>query len=121
MKIFASAMLVGVFFVIVSGFSFRSPAKGNSGHYENGKAVYETTCFACHGKDGKGAIPGVPDFTKNNGPLNQPDDVLFDHVKNGFQSPGSMMPMPPLGGNPDLTDQDIRDAIFFLRQEFQKK
>lgn len=121
MKILGAAMVAGVFVAAAAGFSLRGLAESSSGNYENGKAVFETTCFACHGKDGKGAIPGVPDFTKNNNPLSQPDEVLFDHVKNGFQSPGSMMPMPPLGGNPDLTDQDVRDAIFYLRQEFQKK
>ena len=35
----------------------------------SGAAVYRQTCMACHGANGKGAIPGAPDFTNPNGPL----------------------------------------------------
>jgi len=88
------------------------------GNLENGKKVFMTTCFACHGMDGKGAIPGVPDFTKSSDRFAQPDSVLLNHVINGFQSPGSMMPMPPKGGNANLTEQDIFDAITYIRSQF---
>ncbi len=30
---------------------------------EQGKAIYEQNCVACHGPDGKGIVPGTPDFT----------------------------------------------------------
>jgi len=90
-------------------------------HIVAGKTVYETTCVACHGANGKGTIPGVPDFTKKKSPLAKSDEELFTTVKEGFESPGSFMAMPPLGGNPDLTDQDVRDVIEYLREEFGKK
>ncbi|MFH1820201.1 MAG: cytochrome c, partial [Pseudomonadota bacterium] len=28
-----------------------------------GQAVYNGTCIACHGSDGTGSLPGVPDLT----------------------------------------------------------
>ena len=28
----------------------------------DGKALYSTTCVSCHGANGKGAFPGVPDL-----------------------------------------------------------
>ena len=34
-----------------------------------GQAIYETHCSVCHGHDGKGTLPGVPDFTRKNGVL----------------------------------------------------
>ncbi|GIX17471.1 MAG: hypothetical protein KatS3mg119_1657 [Rhodothalassiaceae bacterium] len=83
-----------------------------------GAVVYEQTCVACHGADGAGLSPGTPDFTDPKGPLVQDDAVLFDHIKNGFQSPGSMMAMPPKGGNPSLSDDDIRAVIAYLRATF---
>jgi len=30
---------------------------------EQGKAIYEQNCVACHGPDGKGVVPGAADFT----------------------------------------------------------
>ena len=51
-----------------------------------GKAVYEGTCIACHGRDGKGAFPGVPDFNAPNGPLTKSSDTLKKHILEGFQT-----------------------------------
>ena len=86
-----------------------------------GARIYKTTCIACHGAKGQGVVPGTPDFRDPNGPLSQDDDILFDHIKNGFQSPGSMMAMPPKGGNPSLSDDDIRAVIAYLRETFGSK
>jgi hypothetical protein len=38
-----------------------------------GKVVYDETCVACHGPDGTGVLPGVPDFTSKSGPLAKSD------------------------------------------------
>ncbi|HXV73449.1 MAG TPA: cytochrome c [Sphingomonadales bacterium] len=102
---------------------FLQPAQGaaSQGSAENGKSVYETTCVACHGNNGKGTIPGAPDFTKKNGPLSKSDFELYINITEGFQSPGSAMAMPPNGGNPDLTAKEIKDVIAYLRAQFEKK
>lgn len=88
---------------------------------KKGAVVYGGTCIACHGENGKGEIPGVPDFTSAKGPLVKTDAVLLDHMMNGFQSPGSDLEMPALGGDPDLTEQDIKNVLAFLRAKFQHK
>lgn len=88
---------------------------------ENGRAAYEMSCAVCHGAGGKGDIPGVPDFTKKGNSLSKSDQELFQNILNGYQSPGSFMEMPPKGGNQDLSEQDIRDIILYLREEFGKK
>ena len=85
---------------------------------DSGKQVYEKTCIVCHGDDGTGAMPGVHDITGKNGPLAQTDAILRKHVMEGFQSPGSPMGMPPKGGNPELTDQQLRDVLKYLRRTF---
>lgn len=84
-----------------------------------GAEVYGGTCIACHGEKGKGEIPGMPDFTSSKGPLTQSDAILLDHIINGFESPGSDMAMPELGGDEDLTEQDIKNVIVYLRATFQ--
>lgn len=86
-----------------------------------GKEVYEKTCIACHGADGKGVIPGAANFTDPKGPISKPDNVLLDHITNGFQSPGSPMAMPARGGNPSLTDDDLKNALKYIRETFAPK
>lgn len=84
----------------------------------DGKTVYSQTCIACHGANGKGAIPGVQDLTAADGPLSKSDEELLASIAEGFQSAGSPMAMPPKGGNPSLTLDDIRAVISYLRAEF---
>ena len=101
---------------LLSGPALAGPSA--AGDPAKGKTLYEGTCIACHGPDGKGAFDGVPDFTKKGGRLAKADDVLLDHIKNGFQSPGSFMAMPPRGGNPDLSDRDLADILAYIRHQF---
>lgn len=82
------------------------------------KEIYQSTCISCHGQNGKGTIPGVPDFTRKGGRLSKSDDVLFKHIKNGFQSPGNAMVMPPRGGNPKLSDNDLKSVLEYLHKQF---
>lgn len=84
----------------------------------SGEEIYNQTCVACHGSNGKGTVPGTPNLNEPDGPLAQPDDVLLRHITKGFKSPGSPMAMPPKGGNPALTDADIRTVLNYLRQRF---
>ena len=88
--------------------------------FAKGKEVYQGTCIACHGTNGKGQIPGAPNFTKADGVLSQGDDVLIEHITDGYESPGADMPMPPKGGNEDLTDEDIIAVLAYIRHEFGK-
>lgn len=84
-----------------------------------GKTIYSETCIACHGGDGAGSIPGVPDLNQKAGPLSENDNVLLQRMVDGFQSAGSPMPMPPRGGVPALTDADLKAALKYMRKQFQ--
>lgn len=83
-----------------------------------GESVYSQTCVACHGSNGKGAIPGVADFTDVSGSLSKADADLIKNITEGFQSPGSFMAMPAKGGNPGLTEDDIKAVLAYLRTTF---
>ena len=85
---------------------------------EAGQSVYAQTCIACHGATGKGAIPGVSDLTKADGPLAKSDDTLFASIRDGLVTPGKPLSMPPKGGNPSLSDEEIQAVLEYLRSSF---
>ena len=84
----------------------------------SGQELYNANCTACHGADGKGAMPGLPDFTAKNGRLSKSDAELYQNIINGFQTRGSVMPMPPRGGNSALSDADISAVLEYIRGTF---
>ncbi len=84
----------------------------------SGKQVYESNCLGCHGANGKGNIPGVPDFTDKNGRLSKDDSELLHNIINGIQSPDSSLPMPPRGGNSQLSDADLAATLKYIKISF---
>ena len=82
------------------------------------EALLRSQCIACHGADGKGVLPGVPNFTDRIGRLSNPNSEFLAHIINGYQSPGSPMPMPPKGGNSALSDTDIASVLAYIREQF---
>ncbi len=98
--------------------SARTVAKETTHTTLSGSEIYNQTCVACHGADGAGGMPGVPDFTAPDGPLAKPDDTLIQHITEGFQSPGSPMAMPAKGGNPGLNEAGVRAVLGYLRENF---
>ncbi len=98
--------------------SIVTPVALRPGDPQAGREVYDSICVACHAEDGAGLVSGVPSFTRADGRLTQSDEVLLRHIIDGYQSPGSPMAMPPRGGDPDLTDQDLHNALSFIRGQF---
>lgn len=49
------------------------------------------------------------------GRLAKPDGVLVANILGGFQSKGSPLAMPAKGGNPNLTAQDARVLVLYMR------
>lgn len=115
-----TGLLVGSALLLLTGGSHTALAdcgfKG--GNIANGDKIFHETCIACHGANGRGAVPGAPDFTKKGGPLSKPHSVMTAHIKNGFHEPGKPLAMPPKGANPNLTDQDILDVHAYLHHQF---
>jgi disulfide bond formation protein DsbB len=84
-----------------------------------GKSKYSEICAACHGPDAKG-LPGLgKDLTTSAFVKSQSDDQLLDFVKKGRDpsDPANTtgVAMPPKGGRPDLTDDQIRSIIAYIR------
>ncbi len=96
-----------------------SPGGAGAAAEVSAKALYEGTCIACHGPNGKGILPGVPDLSDTKGRLTKPNSVLEKHILEGFQTSGSAMAMPAKGGNPGLTPQDVANLLTYMRVTFK--
>ncbi|MCS6843016.1 MAG: cytochrome c [Caldilineales bacterium] len=86
------------------------PAKGKE---------YFVTCAGCHGLDGKG-VPGLgKDFTASEFVKSKSDQELVEFLKVGRPASDPLnttgVDMPPKGGNPALTDQQLLDIVAYIR------
>lgn len=86
----------------------------------SGEQVYMQTCIACHGSNGVGTVPGAPNFTSDDNPLSQSDEMLVKHIIEGFKTPGSPMAMPPKGGNSKLTTEDVKAVVNYMKDTFKQ-
>jgi len=86
----------------------------------NVQNLYAQNCMVCHGDDGSGAMPGVSDLTENLDWSRMNELKLVKRLKQGIQSPGATVSMPPKGGNPDLSNDDLKALIHYMRTEFLK-
>lgn len=85
----------------------------------HGTKVYAGTCAACHGKDAKGLTGLGKDLTISDFAKKLDDDGLLAFLKRG-RDPGdplntTKVGMPPKGGNPALSDDDLLDVISYVR------
>ena len=111
------------YFVLFSIFMITPAVQGGSidqASPEQGKALFETHCAACHGLDGRGKIPGISDLNQDIGKLAQDWQQTFERVRDGFQDPGSIMAMPARGGA-DLSDSELWDALAYINAAFGKR
>jgi len=91
-----------------------------AGNYATkGYEVYTNNCTVCHGEDGEGLMPGVPDLNISRDWFSQTDEKLIEKIKRGTQQSDILIAMPPKGGNPNLTDDDILDVIVYMRKAFK--
>ena len=77
----------------------------------NGQQVYQTTCVACHGAGIAGA-PKLGDKSQWAKHIAKGRDTLYASAVNGVQ--GSTGAMPPKGGNPALSDAEVRAAVDYM-------
>lgn len=117
-RVFIVAALATLF---ISGGPSSSADLETGSNLANGEAHYDLTCIACHGENGKGSVPGAPDFTNGWEPLTKDDETLLRSMHEGMQSPGSPLGMPPMGAMEDMSMDDLADVLAYIRKEFETK
>ena len=89
-----------------------------SGDARNGEAIYSSTCFGCHGQSGEGVEGLGKPLTTSTFVAENNEDELVTFLKTGrpIGDPlnTSGIDMPPKGGNPALTDQELLDLVAFM-------
>ena len=78
---------------------------------EAGQAIYGSHCASCHGEQGEGIIG--PALNSKQLLSSASDDLLFGLIRTGV--PGTAMPAWSQSFGGPLTDEEIRQAVAFVR------
>jgi mono/diheme cytochrome c family protein len=101
-----------------------TPADNNGGDTPAGDAaagatLFISNCSSCHGPEGKGITGLGKDMTTSDFIAGLSDAELLEFVKTGRPISDPLnttgVDMPPKGGNPALTDEQLLDIIAYIR------
>ena len=88
-----------------------------AGGEETGKRVFNSLCFTCHGNvGGGGGLPNIPHFGDKAAwapRIAQGKPMLYEHALKGYTG-ASGIPMLPKGGNPSLSDDEVKATVDFI-------
>jgi len=87
-------------------------AASEGGGDDVGKKTYSGICVACHGS-GIPNIPQLGDAADWAPRIEQGNDTLYEHAIIGYTGK-SGMPMPARGGNPSLSDDEVKAAVDYI-------
>lgn len=83
-----------------------------------GETVYKSLCVNCHGIPAMAAMmPQTGDKAAWQPRIEKGIDTLYDHAINGFT--GDMGMMPGKGGNPSLSDDEVKAAVDYMVGQVQ--
>src|ERR1700736_6515770 len=115
---------VGLVSVLLLGGCSKSPEEDSRPRDKStsqaGEMIFETRCFVCHGRTGKGDGPAstglgatVRDLTNPSWQDSTSDETIRSVVRNGGQAAGGSIAMAP---NRDLSDAQIQSLVRYIRQ-----
>lgn len=94
------------------------------GDAANGGKIFATACVACHGPEGKGVTGLGKDLTTSEWVAQQSDEQLVEFIKRGRDAGDALnttgIAMPPKGGNPAMSEQEVADIVAFVRSIHQQ-
>ena len=87
--------------------------------YTEGRELFITSCTACHGPQGQAKPHLGKDIAHSMFVAGRTDDQMVSYIKTGRPVDDPLnttgVPMPPKGGNPALTDEQIHKIIAYIR------
>jgi disulfide bond formation protein DsbB len=95
------------------------PSPTPSGDPEAGEVAFQGTCSSCHGPDATGIEGLGKNLRTSTWVTEQTDEELVQFVLTGRPASDPLnttgVDMPPKGGNPALTEDNINDIVAYLR------
>lgn len=92
---------------------------GGAPSAEEGKTLFGSVCASCHGPDAKGMPNLGKDLTTSTWVKDQSDADLLAFLKVGRPASDPLnttgVDMPPKGGNPAFTDDDLNSIVAYVR------
>lgn len=90
-----------------------------AGDAEKGRQLFVASCSACHGPNGEGVQGLGKDMQHSEFIAGLTDDELVAFIKTGRPIGDPLnttgVDMPPKGGNPAITDEQLMDIVAFMR------
>ncbi|HXW01733.1 MAG TPA: PQQ-dependent sugar dehydrogenase, partial [Anaerolineae bacterium] len=90
-----------------------------AGELTTGRKLFTSSCAACHGQTGQGIAGLGKDMTSSEFIAAKNDSELVDFIKAGRYPDDPLnttgVAMPPSGGNPALSDQDLYNIVAYIR------
>ena len=90
-----------------------------SGDAVHGEELFTATCSACHGPGGVGIEGLGKDMTQSEFIASKTDADLITFIKLGRSTSDPLnttgVDMPPKGGNPSLSEEDLNDIVTYIR------
>ena len=86
---------------------------------QQGKRHFDRICATCHGKDANG-LPRLGKGLRDNAfTQSQSDQELITFLEEGRPAGDPLnetgVDMPPKGGDPSISDEDLKNIVAFLR------
>lgn len=86
----------------------------SAGEVDPGKAVYDRLCVSCHGT----GLPGIPQLGDVPEWQQRAADgmaLVYEHAIKGYTGESGMT-MPPKGGDPSLSDEQVKAAVDYIME-----
>ncbi len=105
--------------MVAAAFTLVACGGGEKTPLDEGRIDYLRACATCHGSKGEGVGRLGNRLRGSEFIRSRSDEELIEFLKVG-RAPSdpeneSGMPMPPRGGDPRLTDEDLRNVVSYLR------
>jgi disulfide bond formation protein DsbB len=96
----------------------RAAAPASQGDAAKGEELF-LACSVCHGQKGEG-VPGLgKDMAQSEFIAGKTDEELVEFIKVGRTAGDELnttgVDMPPMGGNPSLSDEDLYHIVAYMR------